>query len=425
MDFRHYQLDNGLNLYVKPTAKFKTVMIKVFWQQNLDQSAAKNALIAMLLKRGTRKIPDTLGLNRVLEKLYGAELDSRVIKKGERQLLEFSLEIVKDSISGEPLLAQALQILHDVVLDPLVREDGFDTAYLAQEKEQLKQLIDSIINDKVQYAVERCLEETGKGEPFGIPRFGRVEELPGLTSGELYRHYMERSRSVPMDMFIVGDVEPQAVYESVSKVFNFSRKANYILQAAQVRNIPLKVKEIVERQDINQGKLCLAYRTQVAYADEEYPALVVYNGILGGFAHSKLFQNVREKASLAYYASSRLEKSKGIMLIASGIESENYAKARTIIEEQVKDMASGEISNLELANTKSALINQLRSSNDNYHLMVDMAVDGLVNNVQRPEGELAAKIAAVTLEDVVNVAAGIKLDTVYFLTNLEGAGVNE
>ncbi len=424
MAFHHYELDNGFRLYVQPTAKFKTVMIKVFWQQNLDQHAAQNALLAMVLRRGTRTNPTTRGINRLLEDLYGAELDSRVVKKGERHILEFQLELVQDSLVEEAVLIRGLELLRDVILDPLLVDSGFAPDYVEQEKEQLRQIIAGIVNDKVQYAVERCLEETGRGEPFGISRYGDVAAVNDVSPGQLYDHYLAQRDSAPMDIFVVGDVEPQKVLQSVTEVFSLPCRGGYVLQTPVVKVIPGQVKEIVEQQDVNQGKLCLSYRTQIAYADANYPALVVYNGILGGFAHAKLFQNVREKASLAYYASSRLEKTKGILLIAAGIESKNYASARRIIADQVQAMADGNISDLEMDNTKKALLNQLRASRDNYNLTIDMALDGLVNGLPREEEELARQIEAVQRQDLINVASGLKLDTVYFLTNPEGAGAN-
>jgi predicted Zn-dependent peptidase len=423
--FNHYVLDNGLSLYVQPSTKFKTVMLKVFWQQNLDEHAAKNALLASILKRGTSANPTSTGLNRLMDELYGAEFDTGVTKKGEQQIQEFSLELVKDSLVGEPVLERGLELLREILLEPFVENQGFSENYLEQEKEQLTQIIEGIVNDKVQYSIERCLQELGKGERFGLPRYGKVTDFVEITPQNLYSHYLERRQSVPIVMFVVGDVDPEKVYQSVNKIFSFSHSGNYQLLPVEVKSNPTKVKEIVERQEINQGKLTLGYRTNACYKDDSYPALVVYNGVLGAFAHSKLFQNVREKSSLAYYATSKLEKTKGILLIASGIEFSNCTQARKIIEEQVCQMAEGQITTLELDNTKKALIHQLRSSTDNFHLTIDLALDGLVNGRHREIDELIQQIQAVSIEDLVKVAEGIKLDTVYYLTNMEGEGANE
>ena len=423
--FRHYVLDNGLNLYIQPTTKFKTVMVKGFWHQNLDADATKNSLLALVLKRGTRQNPTSQGINRLLEELYGAEFDSRVIKKGERHILEFAIELVNDSFVPEPIFDKGLELMREVLLDPLTENNAtFNQEYLRQEKEQLRQMIESIYNDKVQYAVERCLEEMGKGERFGISRYGKVEEFPSIDATNLYQHYLLHRDICPIDLFVTGDVIPDEVYRSVNRVFNFRRSGGYELLPVKVKAAVGKVKEVVERQEINQGKLCLAYRTGLNFADQDYPALAVYNGVLGGFAHSKLFQNVREKESLAYYASSRLEKSKGVLLISSGIEFENYHRARKIIEAQVAEIAEGKVSESELENTKLALQHGLLASTDNYNLTMDMALDGLINGRPRDYRELIEQIAAVNVTDLTRVAGNINLDTVYFLTNTEGAGEN-
>jgi predicted Zn-dependent peptidase len=81
-------------------------------------------------------------------------------------------------------------------------------------------------------------------------------------------------------------------------------------------------------------------------------SMQVLNGLLGGFSHSKLFTNVREKESLAYYANSRFDTFTGFLKISAGIDAGQRSKALTIIRAQVRALAQGDISDSELDQTK-------------------------------------------------------------------------
>ncbi len=142
---------------------------------------------------------------------------------------------------------------------------------------------------------------------------------------------------------------------------------------------------------------------------------MVYNGILGGDVHSKLFQNVREKASLAYYAQSVLEKYKGLMIIMSGIEQENRDKAEEIILRQFEDMREGRITQEELDATKKSLRTGIKTMQDSQGAIVDFFFSQHLTQDGEDFESMAQKLESVTIDDVVRVAGRIQLDTVYFL----------
>jgi len=415
-------LSTNTNLHLIPVQKFKTVLVAVFLQQALEkETAAKTALLPAVLERGTRHYPTYRDLRIRLEELYGAELSSDVIKMGERQVLAFFLELIHDRFTPEKdLLRQGLNILKSVITEPFLEGGAFKSEYVKQEKEQLAKEIQGLVNDKVNYALERCIQNMCAQERFGVYRYGRVEDLDEITPESLYEYYRYLLETKPMDIFVVGDIDPKDSFSLLEETFCFSRHQDLAqLPKVELGKMPPEARFWEERLPVNQGKLTLGYRTGARYGDEDYPALLFYNGILGGFPHSKLFQNVREKASLAYYAFSRLEKHKGIQIIGSGIEIENYAKAREIIEEQVKNIQAGEISSEEMENTKRGLINQLKNIGDSPSSLLGFFYDGIVSQCEESVESLMAKIESVKPEDVVEVAQKIALDSVYFLRSTD------
>ncbi len=417
-------LPQNVHMHVMPTAKFKTVMVSVFLQQVLERElASRTALLPAVLERGSRRYPSFKDLKRRLEELYGASLGADVVKKGERHIVTFSLEMVNEKYAGFPdLFREGLSVLRSVVAEPLVQEGGFKKDYVEQEKEQLVREIQNLLNDKVNYALERCVQEMCSGERFGVYRYGSIEDLEPLTPGDLYAYYESLVRENPLDVFVIGEVDPDEIFALLEEAFSFPREDTLQrFPPVGVSAFPRETRYREERLPVQQGKLTMGYRTNTSYGDEDYPALLFYNGILGGFPHSKLFRNVREKASLAYYAFSRLEKHKGIQLLSSGIEVEAYGKALEIILEQVEQMRKGEITAEEMENTRRGLVSQHKTVDDSPYSTTSFFLDGLIAENKASAQEMVRKIEAVQKDDVVEAAQKVYLDTIYFLRTAAGA----
>jgi predicted Zn-dependent peptidase len=218
-----------------------------------------------------------------------------------------------------------------------------------------------------------------------------------------------------MDLYVVGDTTLAEVKKLVEEHFDLdaTKPVGYVTN--QSAPAVSEVRTIVEKLDVNQGKLNLGLRTTITYGDEDYAAALMYNGILGGYPHSKLFLNVREKESLAYYASSRYDGHKGLGTIQSGIEVQNYEKAVEIIRNQLEEMRTGEITELEMSQTKAMIRNLLREMDDSAFEMISFDFNGQLSGKERTVDQLVEQIEAISVEDVRKAAATFELDTIYFL----------
>lgn len=417
--FAKIDLTPGLTVYFLSTGKFKTTAINVYLHGFLSpESVTRSALLPMILQRGTRRHPTSLALARYLEGLYGSKLEGDVVKKGEYQLLGFSLETPNGGfIPGNPdLFGQGLQTLAEVISSPVLENDNFVSSFLEQEKTNLRLKIEGLINDKRAYATARCLQEMCSDEPFGLYKYGRTGDIDGIAGPELCRYYREFLATCPITVYIVGDLKIEEAEREIRRCFGFERKPPASLPGVEIRRPVKSIRTVEEKQDVNQGKLCLGLRTQTGRGDNDYYALAVANGVLGGFAHSKLFQNVREKASLAYYAYSNLESNKGLMLISAGIEFAHYEKTLKIIREQLDEVASGQIKPHELEAAKKSLILGIRSNEDGPVNKILSHLDLVINGLDQSPEEQISRIQSVTAEEAARAAARVELDTVYFLT---------
>jgi predicted Zn-dependent peptidase len=423
-DFSTYR-ESGISVHVMPTKQFKVNTVVVDFHRPLTaEMAASTAMLPYLLMRGTKTYRNTAALQRALDDLYGASLNGYVVKKGERQIMEFVLQVANERFmnGAGDLFDKALELLADVLFQPQIQNQAFDEESVQKEKQLHKERILSILDDKIAYAAERCLAEMCKGEPFGVPRLGTVEQLETLDSRDMYKAYETVLGQSDIHVYVIGQVEPDQVIQKVQSLFQrnpFSHRSPDF-PAVKTRSTRGDIQKIVEEMDVNQGKLNIGYRTDTTHADPLYPAMVMYNGILGGFPHSKLFVNVREKASLAYYASSRLESLKGILYIQSGIEIQNFDKALSIIQEQVEAMKNGTISQQEFDFTRDGLLNQYRTLADQPIHIADVYTNGVISGKTRSLHELMEAIENVTLEQVVEFAQKVSLDTIYFLRDQGG-----
>lgn len=413
----------NIRLHVLPTDQFKTYAISVYIGAPLrEETVTGVALIPFVLRRGTTRLPETKQFRERQDDLYGAGFGFDVYKRGNVQIVQFRMDMIHDDFvqGGEPLLQQALQFVGDAITDPVREDGGFRAKYVEAEKETLRKRLAAIVNDKIRYAAERCVEEMCAEEPFRLHPLGKAADLEAITPQSLYADYERWLAESPIDLYVVGNTTIEQVKPLLASAFRWNRmqSADYA-RAPEHRGVD-EVRTVVERLDVTQGKLNMGLRTSVTYADQDYPAMLVYNGILGGYPHSKLFLNVREKESLAYYASSRLDGHKGIMTIQSGIEFANYEKAVHIIKQQLEAMTDGQISELELSQTKAMIANQLRESQDSAFETISLDFNNQLSGKTRTAAELIAEVEQVDVNAIRQAASKVQLDTIYFLRDRKG-----
>ena len=411
------ELCNGVRANLIKNDKFKTNMIGIFFSVPMtEENVSLNALIPAVLRRGTNTYPTMKEISKKLESLYGAKFDCGISKKGENQVIRFYGEIINQKFVKEEkdILAELAAVIKDVIFNPVLEYGSFKSDYVLQEKEQVKDIIESRKNDKVQYALERCYEIMFEGEPYGICEFGTIPQINEITKEELTQSYFNMLKNYQVDIVLAGDIEESEFLEIVNK-FNFEPREMLAIKKNEEVHVE-EVKHYTETFDINQGKLSLGYRVNIDTDTDEYYKMFVYNGILGGGVQSKLFQNVREKNSLAYYAFSRFDKIKSVMGISCGIEIPNYQKALDTILEQVEDMKKGNITDYEINTTKKTIENSLNSMRDEQAQMLDFNYTQILTGTNRTLEEIIEKVNKVTIEDVVSVASKIELDTIYFMT---------
>jgi len=419
--FIQAETSNEINIYKVPSEKFKTDAISVFLISDLTKDTATlNALFPAILKRGSKRFPTFKDISIRLEELYGATFDFTVYKKGELQIIQFYIDYIKDKYAQDSNLFQRVfDLLLDIITNPVTDGKKFKPEYFLQEKQNLSDLINGKINNKVSYASLRCYEEMCKDEAFGIYEYGDIKHLNNIKNKDLYEYYVNFLNTCNICAVASSNVQQSQLLEVIENGFSkFSRSNIQPFTISSVEKPVSSVKNVTEKMDINQAKLSMGFRTNVPANSENYYKLLVYNSILGEGVHSKLFRNVREAKSLAYYIYSALEKFKGLMLISSGIDPANKDIAVNTIIEQINDMQNEAVSDYEYDAAMKSLESATLSIRDNQLNLLNFYFNNWLAGVSRDINDVIKGIKSVSKDDIINISKNIKLDAIYFLTTL-------
>ena len=422
MEYNEIKIKKGINLYTIKTEKFKTNLIAVMLTTKLNrENVTKNALIPAVLRRGTANMQTLEKINKTLEGMYGASFDCGLDKKGENQVLKFYLETVNDEFlptNTENIFKESIQKLFEIIFNPYLENNCFKKEYVKQEKENLKQIIEGKIDSKARYALDRCIEEMYKNEPFGLYKYGYVEDLEKINEQNLYQYYLELINQCKIDIFVSGLIDDgtRNIIEENNNIKKLKeREADYQkLDIGKKKNE--EIKKIQESMEVNQGKLIIGLDVNTENKEDRFNT-IIYNSLLGGSANSKLFQNVREKASLAYTASSSYFRLKNNIFINCGIDIPNYEKTVEIIKQQIEDMKNGKFTNEEIENAKKGIIDSIKGIDDEQDTEITYFFGQELSGENMSLEEYMNSIRNVSREGIQDIANKITINTIYFLKN--------
>lgn len=414
----------GIKIHKIETNQFKTNLYAVFLATPLKrENVTKDALIAAVLRRGTKNIISQDKISKELEEMYGASFDCGIEKTGDNHIIKFYLEALNEEFlpEKEELTQKCINILLDIVTNPFVENNGFKQEYVDGEKENLKQIINGKIDNKARYSLDRCIEEIFKGEPYVLYKYGYVEDLEKITPQNLYEYYKELIKNCKIDIYYSGIFDNDNTEKIIEKRLQEnnieSRNAEYVINNEMTeKKQKSETKTVEESMDVTQGKLVLGLQIDDNNKNSRFAASV-YNAILGGGANSKLFQNVREKNSLAYTASSSYIRTKNVILVHCGIDIEKYEKALETIKEQIEDMKKGNFTDKDIEDAKKLIISSVKSISAEQDTEITYDYGQELSNEHTTIKDYQQNIEQVKREQIVDIANKININTIYFLKN--------
>lgn len=422
--FQTIQLAQGVTLHIRQTTQFKTVNFSVKWRRPLtEQVAAERTVLTNVLQHSNAKYTTTASFRSYVDDLFGTVLYFDTAKRGNEHTVLLNVETVNDQyLAHGDVLNEVLDLLHTAIFEPnLDEQQVFKEAIVSREKETVIQRIQSIFDDKTRFAQQQLLKIMRPNHPASISANGPIEAVQKVTPNNLKQAYDAMMAEDAIDIYVLGDINIEEMTARIKKALPFADRTP---TKETLPPAPAKPENDYTREqhEMKQGKLHIGFSTPVTFTHADFPKMQIFNGIFGGYPHAKLFMNVREKESLAYYASSSYSAHYGLVFVMSGIEKANEEKAFTVIKEQLEAMRVGDISDLELTQTKAMLKNQLKEALDSargqieiYDQYKDLPDTFSVEN-------WSTKWESISKQDVIDMAQQLSLEAVYFLSGKEEAG---
>ena len=416
-DINVFDLDKGVTLSLIKNTKFKSNLISIYFARNLKrEEVTKISLLCNLMSIGTEKYPTMKEISRKMDELYGLSMNMGVSKHGEKSLTYFKFLSVSDEYLDEPIFEDVIDFINEIVNKPLIIDGEFNPSMIEIEKNALKDEIKARINDKKSYALIRCLEEMCADEPYSIDQTGYVDDLKSISAKDIADTYYDFISTSNIYISIEGDFDEENVLDICRKKFRFNRGNIEQIKREDISKVPESTTYTTEIIGTKQGKLVIGYRTKVDYKDSKrYYALMIGNSIFGGGPHSKLFNNVREKESMCYYAHSTLEKSKGLMLVSAGIEVDMYEKAIKLITNELNDVKAGKFTDMDIEKAKKSILNAFKASYDSVSGESDFTYNQFISDTHLKFEEVTAYISEVSREDIIEAMENIIEDTVFYI----------
>ncbi|WP_192979563.1 EF-P 5-aminopentanol modification-associated protein YfmF [Staphylococcus succinus] len=410
---------NDLHIKVMPTTKFKTTTITFKFMAPLDnETMTSRSILSKLLVRATKQWPTDKAFTRHLSQLYGAYVNSFVSKFKDKHVITISLELVNERYLKDqtPLFEKGLELFREILCNPLISNERFDETFVAQEKSLLTKKLEAMVDNKSQISFLNLLKYMFGDEPYRHLATGQVAYISDVTPESLYHTYQSMLQDDYCAVYVVGNVDEEAVQSQIRTYFELKPKQfklSQVTAAQQGHNLP---QEIVEEDEVDQAKLNMGFKFPAQYGDPQYFAIVVFNIMFGGDPSSVLFNEVREKQSLAYSIHSQIDAKNGYMFVLSGVSADKYETAKDTIISEFEKFQKGEFDNDKLELAKKVIISQRQESQDRPKSIIEILNNNILLEEDMSESSYIGGIQQVSREDVIALAQETILDTIYILT---------
>ena len=411
------EIIKGVHLHFIQSEKFKTNKIKVRFSAPMsEKTIAGRVLTASMLETSNALYPTSQAFREKLANLYGANYSTSLSRRGLVHYLDINLSFVRDQfLSRKNMLAdEILDFLKASLFFPLSNGQAFDTKTFEIEKRNVLTDLEAEIENHF-YHAHRELNNLFYDLPeMRIPRVGTIGLVEKETAETSFAAFQQMLNQDQIDFFFIGDFNEIAVREKIQE-FQFSEREQS-LQLSYQQNYSNITREKLEQRDVHQSIVELAYHFSSQYGDHSHLPLIVLNGLLGGFAHSKLFVNVREKESLAYTISSSFDIFSGLMRIYAGIDRANRTKTIALINRQILDLKRGHFTDEELEQTKNMMKNSILLAQDRQNTLIERAYMSSVLGKKFLSLEAWLKaLENVSKADLIEAAQQLKLQAIYFM----------
>lgn len=411
------ELVSGVDLHFITSKKFKTNRIKMRFSAPMStDTIAGRVLVASMLETANEVYPTSQIFRERLATLYGANFSTRLSRRGLIHYVDLDISFVSDAFLSRKntLTGEILNFLKDSLLKPLVDGRAFNRTVFEVEKKNVLNDLKAEIEDHFYHAHQELNKLFYTEKEMQTPRLATPDLVDKETPESSFAIFQKMLQNDKIDIFFMGDFNEIEVCEYMKTFGLHPRQLS--LQLHYHQEFSNVLKESLERKDAHQSIVELGYHFSTQYGDKTHIPLIVLNGLLGGFAHSKLFVNVREKEGLAYTISSSIDIFSGMMRIYAGIDRKNRTKTVSLIYRQIADLKNGHFTDEALNQTKKMLRNAMLLSLDRQNTLIEQAyMASVLQKTFMPIAVWLNALEAISREDIIVAATQLRLQAIYFM----------
>ena len=415
------ELVPGISAHFVQSKKFKTNKITVRFTTPLSlETVTGRMLSASMLETANKAYPTSQAFRRYLASLYGADISTSAYRRGQAHIVDLTFTYVRDEFLSKKnvLTSRIMELVEQTLFAPLVLDGAFEPTLFEIEKKQLLASLATDMDDSFYFAHKELDSLFFHDERLQL----RYSDLRNSISNESpessYTCFQDALKNDRIDFFFLGDFNEVEITESLKSLPFTARKSDIAIQYHQSYSNVLQ--EGMVQRNVGQSILEMGYHSPVKYGDDQHLPMLVMNGLLGEFAHSKLFTNVRENAGIAYTVSSQLDLFSGLLRMYAGIDRGNRNQARKMMNHQLMDLKKGNFTDFEFEQTKEMIRRSLLISQDSQHTLVErIYLTALFGKATFDIDRLLEKLESVDKEAVCKAANSLKLQAIYFMEGVE------
>lgn len=419
---KRFEIAPGAFLATVPGDKFKRCKIAIHLVvPGKRANATALALLPHVLDRRCAAVPNATQLSRLLYALYGADLASDSYTAGPNRVISLGISGLKSefALAGEDLAAQYLDLACNLLFHPVLEAGAFAATDVGIEKTKQAEYLQSEMNDKRGYCLRQARRKLYKDSPLGIESSGYLEDIDATTPETLHGAWQALLREAQIEVLVCG-MSGDAAAERVARELEGLPRMPLPLADAPPLPLPDALEHFTEPLPTTQGKLCII--TTSAQRDNARGETVMRlaSALYGGLPTSRLFMNVREKQSLCYYCSASYGYFSGTLMIDSGVDHKNAARAAEAILKELKDMQQAPVTAKELANAKRYMRSMLSSAKDSPDALMNLAFSEWLMHTDRTLDDMMTACESVTAEEIQDALARYQPSVQYVITDKEG-----
>lgn len=415
------ELVPGISAHFVQSKKFKTNKITVRFTTPLSlETVTGRMLSASMLETANKAYPTSQAFRRYLASLYGADISTSAYRRGQAHILDLTFTYVRDEFLSKKnvLTSRILELVEQILFAPLVLDGAFEPTLFEIEKKQLLASLATDMDDSFYFAHKELDGLFFHDERLQLRYSDLRNSILNESPESSYTCFQDTLKNDRIDFFFIGDFNEVEITESLKSLPFTARKSDVAIQYNQSYSNVLQ--EGMVQRNVGQSILEMGYHSLVKYGDDQHLPMLVMNGLLGEFAHSKLFTNVRENAGIAYTVSSQLDLFSGLLRMYAGIDRENRNQARKMMNHQLLDLKKGNFTDFELYQTKEMIRRSLLMAQDSQHTLVERVyLTALFGKATFDIDQLLEKLESVDKEAVCKAANSLKLQAIYFMEGVE------